>query len=315
MKDYPSPTANILKVLEFAFEDEDWEVRLSAMLATCRYQLTDFKTLVKKCDLPSSTSSGLSKPLIRSLGTIKKVVLSYLENQRIPDNPGKDLSSKKAFASYCLRIILDQNVSIANDYFLLIKSLIQPVAPKLPLEKIPTCIHTDMGDLMLKGTNIEMLFIPNYSHWIGSDTEEGNPIKLVKPKKGFFISRDPIRPRDGDRYSNDFLLKSFDGALRHLEALRGLIDYDVKMPNNLAIEMAIRGHNGRLYPWGNSLNHNEILMSPWGINQPLGTLEYWSSSTFDDELAYTFGGPDHRYCSQRTLKNRKEKCTMRILID
>lgn len=314
VKEYKVPTPNIKSILYQSIRDKDWEVRITAMIISCRYNLTEFYNELYNLDLPKSTSSGLTKFLLKAVSSIKKAILGYLKVLKIPNDPGENLGEFHAFQAYVIRIIHEKEVSTVNDVFLLLKSLLKPISPKPLGQALPSCLTNNRGRLLLKGTNIEVEFIPPYSHWVGSSSETENPIRLVKAKKGFYMSKEPIRENYKDDIGTNFLEVSYAEAQSFVEYLSGKLNHKISIPNNLAIEMAIRGHNGRLYPWGNSLTEFEDFISPWGIYYPLGKLEYWSSTSHSNNRQYTFGSKNHQFCSQRISKTNSEIAAFRIAI-
>ena len=100
-------------------------------------------------------------------------------------------------------------------------------------------------------------FIAAEPHWLGDariDMRYANPIRLVTPPSGFWMSEDRVG------------CATFEDARAEAEKQSRASGLPVRLPAPDEWEMAARATDGRLFPWGNGYQPGcPELPSPWGL--------------------------------------------------
>ena len=124
-------------------------------------------------------------------------------------------------------------------------------------------------------------WVPPVVHWLGSDDPDvpGNPIRAARPGRGVAVS---TRPLD---------LAAAEAVPRRLAELAAELGHPLELPTVEVLEMAVRGPDGRRFPWGNGREPGwRGRPSPWGLEEPVAEPQW---ATLDGRLV-TLGGADGR---------------------
>lgn len=324
MHDYKEANQNIINLLTKGLQDADWEVRLSSTIACARYRLKALLPLIKKVQIPTTGRSGLNIKERGIIGDIKKATIAILKGASIPASLQRAAKSDQDRRDYLLRLVAGEKVKHYNDMLLLVIALIDPLYPAVLPEVLPTYITQKEGKLYLKQTGIQVSWIPSFSHWIGSADIPYHPIQLTKLEKGGFISTYPIKTAQFDqlniKWGKQNKQKSVFCPLiraKHFcEELSEKEGVPVILPNSMIWEMAARGHNGRIYPWGLSHDNNiPDLPSPWGLRETVGFGAEWTKSLTAQGQSIVMGHSRFMRCYKMGVAPAHSDFSFRVFIE
>lgn len=312
MFDNERSNPRIVQVIKECLEVADWELQLTAMIASAHFDAHDLLSMIRKVSFRISAEDNRVRPFYDYAHLIKKVVIKYLE-KRIPLKEG-DVGSLKDIDTYVLHCILFKKINKASNLSLFINSLRVPNGVKPINNLLPSGVVLKNGKYYLRDTGVELSYVPPYNHWTGEEDHVSNPIKFAKISRGFYISRYPLS-ENGDLSSKSaFLSVSYSEAQDLLKYLKDKVTSSLVMPSIMACEMASRGQTGRVFPWGNKLSESSFQFSPSGLVFPFGDLEYWTSSSFDNDSQFTYGSWNQKTCSGRISANKADKKFMRVAL-
>ncbi len=287
MHDHNKGSDHIERIFRMAFKDEDWEVQLSTMLACVKLKMPVLIPTIKKLELPKSTNSGLTKEELNMLVGMKNVSLDLLRGTPIPDEPTK-LETPEEKKDYLTRLVGRGSMKILNNAFLLYTSLTLPV---YPIQDIPARIHASIekkSNQYFLG-DIELKLIPDYRVFIGSSAISYLPVKVSKLPLGTFVSKHPINYNqfileDSMKTGDEDLVKcSLEEAQEFCSSLTEKYNIQVSIPNAESWEIALRGSNGRFYPWGNAYEPLQFdRPNMWGLKQYGNHGGEWTSNSLKD---------------------------------
>lgn len=287
MHDRGEANAHVLEVLRAALEDDDWEVRMSAVLAAVRLGARTLWLEVKRAALPETGREGLSAWDRDVLRAARAAALDQLGGAAVPPEDAARGEGKAALRAHVARCVAGEPPARLDGIFLLLHALAAPVPPPEPPPSAvpPPLIATETeGRDRLGDTGIELAWVPPVPHWLGDD-----PPRAVTHPTGFWIAVHPLR--DGAAAA----LLGLDAARERLAELSAAGPV-LSLPTPDEWEMAVRGPDARRYPWGNGAEEGMLgRPSPWGLASATGAAPQWTLS--DDGAAILRGGPDDLRCA------------------
>jgi hypothetical protein len=145
-----------------------------------------------------------------------------------------------------LRACLTGDAPRRDRAFLLITALRHP----LPVSPVPT-------------SPAGFCTVPAVMHWVGDPDLPSKPLRAVVPRCTFSIAETARGPVP---------YESVPAALR---ALSRELRLPLRLPSAEELELAVRGPDGRRYPWGNGRERGaRQARSPWGLLDPLASAEW-----------------------------------------
>jgi len=316
MREYSSSTEGILEVLRTALEDEDWEVRMTAMLAAGRLDAKPLRSVVNRLPIPDGAKYGLDVADHHLLAAARQVVVARLDGLLDEARFDDTLARMPGVPASFVRCVVSADAPVANAACLFIHSLTTACEPRVVApDRLPPGVEKCDAALFLTATASELVWVPSVPHWLGDDSAKlpaPNPVRRVEPEQGFLIARWPLSMADADRLLRLPALGADGAALfagtaemaaRLVEALQRPVEgqMSVALPTADQLEMALRGSDGRRFPWGNGLEAGaRPLASPWGLTA-LGTGPgEWTASVTVHGERFVSGGAAAR-CATRRL--------------
>lgn len=316
--DYATANDDILAVLRTALEDEDWEVRATAMLAAARLRATPLGKSVRQVELPRTSREGLDATDRRVLVAMRKATLALLSGQPVAEEPEGPPTTRATMQAHLMRCVAGLPVKWHDRAFLLAYALTQPLLETESLQPIelPQGIIAARGAYRLAKTGVELVWVPPVPHWLGEESEHPiipNPIRMVTPKAGFLVTRRPITRMlvrriapdlftDQEASNNaDYYTCSWLEAQRLCDALSQTEGLLITLPTADEWEMTARGPDGRRFPWGNGFERDMLrFASPWGGQDIVGIIGQWTSTSVESRKPIVCGGTDQLRCAIRT---------------
>ncbi len=305
-RDRRASNEHIDDVLRTAFEDGDWEVRLTALVVAARLRADSLVDEAMKLRLPEDTADGVNVDERRMLRTIQLCAIELLRGAGIPSQSGSPPDTKAAMRDHLLRCLAGEPVSYHEKAFLYLHSLITPLPAEVtaPASLPPGIVQSPDGYL-LEGIALPLCWVPPVEHWLGEELPRlplPNPIRTVRGG-GFFIMREPLASGPCD----------YASALEQCRALAARTGAEVRLPSADEWEMAARGPDGRRFPWGNNARSEQRLgESPWGVREAVGRSSQWTAATQDGQVLVC--GGDQWVCAMRAPAARDSRHALRAII-
>lgn len=295
MHDRGEANAHVLEVLRAALEDEDWEVRMSAVLAAVRLGARGLWREVKRAALPETGREGLSAWDRDVLRAARDAALDRLGGAAVPSADAARGEGKAALRAHVARCVAGEPPARLDGIFLLLHALAAPAPPPEPAPSAvpPSLVATEIeGRYRMADTGIELAWVPPVPHWLGdgpAQSAEADPPRAATHPTGFWIAVHPLR--DGAAPA----LLALDAARERLAELSAAgLAFSLPTPDEW--EMAARGPDARRYPWGNGAEEGMLdRPSPWGIASATGAAPQWTLA--DDGAAVLRGGPGDLRCA------------------
>lgn len=300
-------------VLRTAFDDSDWEVRVSALAVAARLRASGVLDEVECTRLPEDTAEGINVDERRMLRTMQLCAIELLEGVDIPPPSDTPPTTKASMREHLLRCLAGVPVRHHEKAFLFITSLVTPLPDAAPApEKLPPGISRTDDGYVLDGHGLRLCWIPPIDHWLGEELPRmaiENRIRL-QASQGFFIGRDLFVTPDHP----DALLCDYRSALEHCRQLCAATGMTVRLPTADEWEMAARGPDARRFPWGNNAGGEARFgASPWGLSNTVGTFAQWTATPRGDDILVC-GGEKQLGCAMRAPANRLAVQAFRVVI-
>ncbi|MBN8232828.1 SUMF1/EgtB/PvdO family nonheme iron enzyme [Corallococcus macrosporus] len=296
--DFTASNPDIDAVLNSALVDEDAEVRMTAVLAAARLQARSVLPAVREADIPTSTRKGAALLGRYFYAGLRNVVAELLAG-RLPPPEG---SAKRERMEPLLRALVGP-VEVRNDLQLLLYALTTPVDPGPRPESLPEALVERDGIYRLRRSGLEARWVPPVEHWLGAE----ETLRRVK-SPGYFVARVPV-----GRAAAAWALATSQGpvgtvgpdaeeplpctraeAEQVCSALARIEGVELRLPAHEEWEMAARGPDGRLFPWGSSMMEDGASRaSPWGVEKLVDSLPQWTRE------GLLCGGREQPLCSSR----------------
>jgi hypothetical protein len=291
-------TAAIDEVLRAALADPDPEVRITAVLAATRLGAARVGDAVATLVLPDAALEG-ADPRDRHLyQRIKHRATTYLARLAETGDVAARFGARASWPGKYQA--LSGLVPITDDMTLLVHALTTPLQLPQPPAPPPGVVE-DRGHWRTEPGGISLAWVAAVPHHLGHSGacvpgDAPNPLRVVAPARGFYISIDPV----GEPCTREVALA--------LAARSGL-----RLPTADEWECALRGPDGRLYPWGNNLARTARGgLSPWGIAP--SKYPEWTGDTHED-VPVVVSSARPLPCSQRSVGAAEQRCAVRLVVD
>jgi hypothetical protein len=307
--DRAQSTPGIDAVLRTAFQDDDWEVRATALIVAARLRARDVLREASAARLPQDTADGINADERRMLRTIQLCAVELLQGAEVPPPAGSAPDTKVAMHAHLLRCLAGEPVSHREKAFLFITSMTTPLPDDVPAPaSLPPGIVQENQEYALATQGLELCWVPPEDHWLGDDLPRmavANPIRRVR-SAGFFIAREASAAPG---------LCDFDTAIQYCARLGVATGLTLRLPTADEWEMAARGPDGRRFPWGNNARAEARFgASPWGLTGAVGRAAQWTSSTRGSEVLVC-GGEKQWVCAMRAPARRDALHAVRFVIE
>jgi hypothetical protein len=317
MHDCTASDESIDQTLRSALLDSDPEVRVTAVIAAARLGAKNLGLALRAAVIPTSTSEGADPRDRFFYERIRQTTLRYLAleaaGQSETNNPDKRAPDKQEQ----FRRAVHGELEVRDDPTLLLHALTTPLQLVEPPLWLPEGIELRAGLHFLKRSGLALRWVAPIPHWLGENASpplsSRNPIRQAQPKNGFFIaemsvtsamafwSSEPTEPPpDPDRKDASAFLCAYGVATHLCEVFSDLEATSLHLPSADQWEMAMRGPDGRRYPWGNCLQPDgQLLASPWGIKKGPENIFEWTSDADAAGMRVTCGGKLAAPCAAR----------------
>ena len=314
IRDNPKANDSIVEVLRSALNDPDWEVRVTAMLAAARLNATQLGKEIRKIALPNGNRDGIDREDASILRALQKATLDHLAG--VPFKEPDAHATLREQAIYQLRrSVAGLEVERLDRVPLLVHSLTEPL--ELDAHRPPALsrgvVEKD-GKYWLAHSGIEMCWVAPIPHWLGGDNKNfalPNPIRIETPAQGFFVAKRLMtgsqvswttseRLASADSGLDSLYLCDWGEARKICDLLSQIESLPITLPTAGQWEMAARGPDGRLHPWGNGYHENPSSEeSPWGGEQFVGVAPQWTDTRDESGLVIACGADRHMRCAAR----------------
>lgn len=327
---------DVLDLLAACLQDEDWEVRMSAMFAAGRLNAAQLAPKVDRVKIPSRSKDGFDSRDHHTLVAARQIIVAQLEGYFATEKFENTVAKMATIPASFIRTVLGmtQPDDPFNSDSLFIESLTVPADTDVHIPgNLPPGLERKGDSVFLGDTGIELVWIAPLTHWLGDATEYlpvENPIRQFTPDSGYFIAKRPLSALTvsstikNDQLSGrdivhplkeDYVLATFTAAERLCGSLSDITDAAVELPTADQWEMAARGPDGRRYPTGNGLERDMLLRgSPWGVFDAIGIVGQWCKDDSNDRVVVCGDARDPR-CAARRLPSENESVAVRPVVN
>lgn len=158
----PDDRSRRLELVRAALDDDDWEVRWSAVIACYDLQLPELLLQIKRCG-PAQRAHRIDRAILEALREVLGCALAGIE----PGHPGAAV----------VRACLDDSAAPRDRAWMLIGALRRPL-PLVDVADSPPGFRT----------------VPAILHWIGDPDVAGHPLRAFVPERAFSIAEDAHGP-------------------------------------------------------------------------------------------------------------------------
>jgi hypothetical protein len=249
--------ATIDRILRSALRDSDPEVRVTAVLAAAKLDAANLLPDLRAVDIPTSTRDG-ADPRDRLLyERLRQTAIGYLSTGGSASSHGEPQRGQ-------FRDAVRGAIEVKDDATLLLHALTTPLPLGEPPALPPDALEPYGSEWRLRRSGLVLRWVAPVPHWLGDQGGRAplspNPIRRVKPAAGFFIAKTVVDCSAANRCwpsaaspSADPFLCTYEDAVGLCGRLAGLEGVQLVLPDADQSEMAARGADGRLYPWGNAV--------------------------------------------------------------
>lgn len=309
----------IEEVTALALQDPDWEVRFSALFCAVKFKLISLAGLIQDLEIPKSTNSGLNKEELNMLVGFRNVSLDVLSGVDIPAEPDI-IESPEQKKQFLTRMVAREKIKFMHNATILYNAL---TFPAYPIQEFPKELP---NNLVLREEkyfldDIEMIYIPPYTAIVGSTDISYRQPKLAKIPSPTFVSKYPINysqfilENSLKTEDKDYVRCTWDEAKLFCESLSKKHNISCHLPNMESWEIVMRGHTGRIYPWGNSFSKNmDTLGNMWGLFDYNNQEGEWTNNSIKGGRIILKGADVTMRAAEMDFRDKHETHVFRIII-
>jgi hypothetical protein len=328
-REYHEVTPGIVEALRSALGDDDWEVRMSAILVGARLRAQALRSAMRDASIPSPKQHGLSERDVRLLVAARIVAVEALGSANADDVNRAQVILRQLsdVPRHLVRSVLGLPIDQRDGAWLLLHALSTPYELADPLPELPAGLTMRDGRISLADA-IEMCWVSPQPHVLGGDHTNGAhaggsaPVREHTPGRGFFVARFPLSAATAHQVglatsparahadsevaarlaqtADAPLAVTYDEAVALCRDLSERARSIVSLPTADELECAARGTDGRRFPWGNGLERLEGReRSPHGIERFATPVAQWTITRDPDDVPLVLGGPASPHCAGR----------------